>query len=272
MKCTVYETGALGDYKYVVTFAFFKGKWIFCKHKARKTWEVSGGHIEEGETPAAAARRELHEETGALEFTLTPVCDYWACDEPHEKENVSWSNGAVFLARVETLGDIPESEMEKIQLFEEPPPHLTYPDITNALFPHILQQLSPKPTEACLDLKFSDMQAMQRQLHEKHAGKWAELKPDYGRSCLLWMLEELGEAVSVIKKRGETHIMADPAVRAAFIEELADVLMFMTDALLCYGVTAYEFSNAFFKKHQKNMGRDWEKEEALFLTGASPPQ
>ena len=142
MKCTAYEIGTLRDYKFVVTFANYNGKWILCKHKERNTWETSGGHIEKGETLIEAARRELYEETGALDFDIKPVCDYWASDEPHETRNITWSNGAVFLAQVHTLGDIPaESEMEKISFFEEFPPNLTYPDITKAIFPHVLGML-----------------------------------------------------------------------------------------------------------------------------------
>ena len=265
MKCTAYETGTLTDYKYVVTFAVYNGKWIFCKHKERGTWEVSGGHIEPGETPLEAAKRELREETGALEFEIEPVCDYWACDEPHETQKITWANGAVFLARVNSIGNIPESEMEKIELFAEPPVNLTYPDITKELFPRVLSTLRRVDNFSEADLKFSEIIKMQKQLKEKHKDDWTPLTPGYGRSCLLWMVEELGEIVSVIKKRGETYIMNDPIIREAFIEEFADTLMFMTDAMICYGITASEFSEVYLKKHKRNMNRDWIKEEAGYI-------
>jgi 8-oxo-dGTP diphosphatase len=142
MKCTVYKLNYLKQYKYVVTFARYKNKWIICKHKNRNTWETSGGHIEDSETPIEAAKRELWEETGAIDFTIEPVCDYWACDEPHETENIKWSNGQVFLAYVNILGEIPKnSEMECIDLFDEFPQNLTYPDITHTLLPQIITRI-----------------------------------------------------------------------------------------------------------------------------------
>jgi len=137
MKCTVYDVDFLWDYKYVVIFASYNGKWIFCKHKKRDTWETAGGHIEKGETLEEAAKRELFEETGAKDFEITRICDYWACDEPHETRNIGWANGTVFLATIKTVGDIPESEMERIALFDTLPDNLTYPDITNVLFPYV---------------------------------------------------------------------------------------------------------------------------------------
>jgi 8-oxo-dGTP diphosphatase len=142
MKCTVYKLGKLKKYEYVVTFTRYKDKWIICKHKERNTWETSGGHIEPGETPIEAAKRELREETGAVDFVIKPVCDYWACDEPHETENMELSNGQVFLAHVNTLGEIPkDSEMECIDFFDEFPRNLTYPDITYTLLPRIITRI-----------------------------------------------------------------------------------------------------------------------------------
>lgn len=43
--------------KFVVIIAIANGKWIFCKHKERDTFELHGGHREEGETIDSAAKR-----------------------------------------------------------------------------------------------------------------------------------------------------------------------------------------------------------------------
>lgn len=115
------------------------------------------------------------------------------------------------------------------------------------------------------DLKLSAIISMQEELQLRYRGKWTPLSPDTGRDCLLWMIEEMGEVIAIIKKRGENAIMHDPTVRAAFLEELADMMMFYSNALICYGISAAELSQAFIKKHLKNMGRDFAGEYQQFL-------
>ena len=51
--------------KFAVIIARSNGKWVFCKHKDRSTYEIPGGHREPGEAIIETARRELYEETGA---------------------------------------------------------------------------------------------------------------------------------------------------------------------------------------------------------------
>jgi len=55
---------------YSVISARFDDNWIFVRHHKRSTWEIAGGHIEEGESSNDAAGRELMEETGAVNFNL----------------------------------------------------------------------------------------------------------------------------------------------------------------------------------------------------------
>lgn len=71
-----YENVADELLKFVVIISKTQNKYVFCKHKNRDTWEIPGGHRESGENIMDAAKRELYEETGALEFTIKPVCVY----------------------------------------------------------------------------------------------------------------------------------------------------------------------------------------------------
>lgn len=48
MEFKVHPFNTLKDYFCVDIMALYKGKWIFCKHKKRDTWENPGGHIDEG--------------------------------------------------------------------------------------------------------------------------------------------------------------------------------------------------------------------------------
>ena len=45
--------------KFAVIVSRSNGKWVFCKHKERTTYECPGGHREEQETILQAAHREL---------------------------------------------------------------------------------------------------------------------------------------------------------------------------------------------------------------------
>ena len=74
------------------------------------------------------------------------------------------------------------------------------------------------------------------------------------------MMEEMGECIAIIKKKGDSAIMREASVREAFVEEMSDVLMYYFDTLLRYGVTPEEISNAYVAKHNKNMGRDYQRE------------
>ena len=59
--------------KFAVIISKINGKWIFCKHRERDTYEVPGGHRESGEDILSTAKRELMEETGAIDFTIKPI-------------------------------------------------------------------------------------------------------------------------------------------------------------------------------------------------------
>ena len=62
--------------KFAVIISRSQGKWVFCKHKERDTYEVPGGRREENETILETAKRELREETGAVDFNIKKICVY----------------------------------------------------------------------------------------------------------------------------------------------------------------------------------------------------
>lgn len=121
------EDGKIG---FAVIMARHQGKWIFCRHFARSTYEIPGGHREAGESVLQAAKRELYEETGATEFDMAEVCIYAVCRAAEEP-----SYGALYFADVKSLGAITEgSEIREIALFEDLPDSLTYPEIQPKLY------------------------------------------------------------------------------------------------------------------------------------------
>ena len=134
MICRVHPLNSLNNYRYVVDLTFMGDKLLLSRHRKRATWETQGGHIEAGETPLEAARRELWEESGAQEYDIVPLCDYYAEDE------TSWSNGQVFVVRLKSLGALPQSEMAETRLFDALPENLTYPAITPLLFAEAKRQ------------------------------------------------------------------------------------------------------------------------------------
>lgn len=118
-----------------------------------------------------------------------------------------------------------------------------------------------------MDIKISDMMRMQMELWELHKDAWSPMEPGYGRNFILWMMEEIGESIAIIKKKGDAAIMDDPAVRASFVEEMSDVLMYYTDTLLRYGITPEELSSAYVSKHDRNMGRNYQGEYRKMYEG-----
>ena len=113
------------------------------------------------------------------------------------------------------------------------------------------------------DGKISDFLEMQRILAETK-GWMNSRNPDHAPMSLLWSIEELGEAIAIIKKKGGDAIMDNPSVRSHFTEECADVFMYLFDMFLSYGITAEEFTDAYTAKFRKNMGRDWHENDAMY--------
>lgn len=105
------------------------------------------------------------------------------------------------------------------------------------------------------DFGFDEMRNIQLELQEKYKDKWRPLSPELGAEQLLWLMIELGEVADVIKKQGNQKIMEDQEVRTHFIEEMADVMMYYNDVLLCYGISIEELKKVYLEKHERNMKR-----------------
>ena len=105
------------------------------------------------------------------------------------------------------------------------------------------------------DFSIQEMQEMQKTLQEQYRHKWEPIGPETGQNKLLWMIGEIGEVIDIVKKNGGTKASEVENLRADLVEELADVLMYYNDVLLCYGITPEELKQAYTEKFKKNMSR-----------------
>ena len=105
------------------------------------------------------------------------------------------------------------------------------------------------------DFSINEMLEMQRALQEKYKDIWEGISPEVGKNKLLWMIGEIGEVIDIIKKHGGETACKDAEMREQLVEELADVLMYYNDVLLCYGISAEELKQYYVHKFEKNLER-----------------
>lgn len=113
--------------KFAVIIAKTDNKWVFCKHRDRDTYEVPGGHREAGEEILETAKRELKEETGAVEFDIKPICIYSVKGKTRVNENLSDETfGMLYIADIVSFEEL-HSEIEKILITDKLVDSWTYP-------------------------------------------------------------------------------------------------------------------------------------------------
>ena len=113
--------------KFAVIISKTNGKWVFCKHRERNTYEMPGGHREYGEDILTTARRELKEETGAVDFDIKPICVYSVKGKTRVNENIEdESFGMLFIADIFSFEEL-HSEIESILITDHLVDNWTYP-------------------------------------------------------------------------------------------------------------------------------------------------
>lgn len=127
MAVNFYEEVADELLHFAVIIAETEGKYVFCKHRERDTWEIPGGHREPGEIILDTAKRELYEETGAVDFEIRPICVYSVIAKDNFDGQESF--GMLYYADIKSFEEDLHSEIEKIMVTDQLPEKWTYPQI-----------------------------------------------------------------------------------------------------------------------------------------------
>lgn len=114
-------------YTYVVIVSLYNSELVWVRKKGFSTWEIPAGHVEVGELPEEAARRELWEETGALDYELDAICDFSILSENGSSFN------QLFLSTIRKFGELPNFEIEEVKMGNHIPEALTHTTIQPTL-------------------------------------------------------------------------------------------------------------------------------------------
>ena len=127
MEVRFYETVDDALLRFAVIISKTDDKWVFCKHRERDTYEIPGGHRENGESIIDTAKRELYEETGAVAYSMEPVCAYSVIGRNRVNDTGEEMYGMLFYAKITAFEKELHSEMERILITDELPGNWTYP-------------------------------------------------------------------------------------------------------------------------------------------------
>lgn len=131
-----YPLGAIAqDYNFVVMVSFFNDQLVWVRKKGTNTWGIPAGHIEPNETPDLAAKRELWEETGAIDFKLTPMFDFSIITSEGRSFN------RLYHCNINEIGPLPNFEIEEISFSNTMPEHLTHGEIQPRLIQKVKENL-----------------------------------------------------------------------------------------------------------------------------------
>lgn len=140
MEVKFYEDVSDKLLKFAVIISKSTGKWVLCKHRERNTYEIPGGHREEDETILDTAKRELNEETGAIDFDIEKICVYSVTGKNRVNESGEEMFGMLYFADIREFDKELHSEIERVELFDELPTDWTYPQIQPLLVKEYLRR------------------------------------------------------------------------------------------------------------------------------------
>ena len=115
MKVRFYDSVADEKLKFAVIAVWSLEGWLFVRHRMRDTWELPGGHREEGESIDACAKRELYEETGIRKKGLTRICVYSVEGRTRVNETGVECYGMLYMTCAAAAAKIPESEIAEVK-------------------------------------------------------------------------------------------------------------------------------------------------------------
>lgn len=257
MKVNFYEQVEDRLLRFAVIVAKYSGKWVFCKHWERDTYELPGGHREPGEQILDTAIRELQEETGAMAFSMHPVCVYSVVGKNTVNPSGEECYGMLYKADIEAFQEALHSEMEQVLLMEQLPTQWTYPEIQPLLVEEYLRRKRIGLSQIDFQLARVEDAGMIAQLRKKiWSTTYRGIYPhemidgydlDWHRQKDAQRIENPDAAVYLIKRGGRSigyitlYHSPSPRLLSLYLEE-----EFQYWGI---GYKAMEFVKGYFKEH-----------------------